>query len=152
MCPHNNCLWYSTPGSTQTDTLEDLSSYWVTDQFFRKRGYNVYLHWTEQGEVRYGAFLQLSEIGLHYTQRIQCLLLPCNMLVLTALAKTVSRWAAHNSLVQVQRCRVFWDTHLGRGWTPAEPAWGAPRSDGRQAGAGLSPHWCTRCSHHARRR
>lgn len=42
-------------------------------------------------------------------------------------------------------------THLGRGWTPAEPKWGAPPSDGRRAGAGWSPHWCTRCSHHARR-
>lgn len=43
-------------------------------------------------------------------------------------------------------------THLGRGWTPAEQEWGAPPSDGRQAGAGWSPHWCIRCSPRARRK
>lgn len=56
-------------------------------------------------------------------------------------------WAAH----KIPMCRGLW-IHLGRGWMLAGPEWGAPLSDGRQAGAGWSPHWYIRCSHHARRR
>lgn len=56
-------------------------------------------------------------------------------------------WAAHKTAMC---CGL--ETHLGRGWMPVEPEWGAPPSGGRQAGAGWSPHWCIRCSHHARRR
>lgn len=72
--------------------------------------------------------------GLHNSRRTPCLLEPCNMFLLIVFAAT---WK---------------ETHLGRGWTPAEPEWGAPLLDGRRAGAGWSPHWCTRCSRRARRR
>lgn len=79
---------------------------------------------------------------LHNSQSMQRLVLLCNMLrliVWSGLTGTSSK------LPGVLK------THLGRGWMPAEPEWGAPLSDGRWAGAGWSPHWCTRCSHHARR-
>lgn len=100
---------------------------------------------------RWHLFIQLLRqiFQVYWTGRTGCV---SNWAAWLMMETGVTVWAAPNSTIRAQRCQVFSETHLGRGWTPAEPEWGAPPSGGRRADAGWSPHWCTRCYRHARRR
>lgn len=109
----------------------DFQEWCVPNQTFK---------WGPEAEERYH-FMFMGWI-IHSERRVCCLRLTC---LLELFWLKVSLWTSPVGGGDVR-------THLGRGWTPAEPEWGAPPSGGRPAGAGWSPRWCRRCSHRAGRR